>query len=454
MSIDFRIKDFFYPNRIWKLHRKFEANQWLSPEELEKYQLARLKAVLTHAFQEVPYYGKLFRSIGFHPSDVTRIEHIRELPILDKDTIRAQFDSLQSREMERYSPVKARTSGSSGKPLEFYLDRSSQALEFVYYWRHWRWAGYRLGDLFAELSSHYFLIRPAMDQLDTHYQVHLRRLLLNSNRMSRGSCIEMAKQIRRLRPRFLKGISSALYFFALNLRGAGITDLKFDCIFSTGEIITPLYRQVIEEVFHSKILDSYGHMERTVAISQCPEGGYHVNSDYGLLETVPDESGREKVVSVVGTSLHNFAMPLIRYDTGDQVEHESGFRSCPCGRTLPLIRSIQGRSEDVIITPDGRFLTTLFIVPELVSGVDFIQFVQTSGNELEIRVVPGNQWNEDESTRLQNYTRRMTGDSMRVRICPITNDDLLFDRSGKIRNVIRLYDSTREEYLPSRSGTG
>ncbi|MGW8180468.1 MAG: hypothetical protein ACWGQW_17165, partial [bacterium] len=216
-----------------------------------------------------------------------------------------------------------------------------------------------------------------------------------------------------------KGVSSTRYFFALSLKEAGITDLSFQAVFSTGEVVTQLYRNTVESVLNAPLLDSYGHMERTVSISQCPRGGYHVNSDYGLLEVVEQfagNNGTSLTGLAVGTSLYNFAMPLVRYAIGDQIETFPEPRSCPCGRTLPLIKAIHGRSEDVIVTPDGRFITSLFIVPEFVAGIRFAQFVQTSGNELELRVVQNRDWDEATKHQLLDYTGRLLGPSMRLRL--------------------------------------
>jgi phenylacetate-CoA ligase len=323
--------------------------------------------------------------------------------------------------------------------LVFYLDKSANALEFVYYWRYWGWAGYRLGDRIAELGSHFFLKRPQLRDVPHFYQRHLRRLHLNSARISPDDARQMADAIRRYKPRFIKGVSSTLYFFALSVNEAGITDLSFKAVFSTGEVVTKLYRNTIETVLNAPLLDSYGHMERTVSISQCLQGGYHVNCDYGILEIIEPTSGNSGTFRsgrAVGTSLYNLAMPLIRYDIGDEIEVFAEDKSCPCGRTLPLVKAIHGRSEDVIITPDGHYITSLFIVPEFVAGIRFAQFVQTSENEMEVRVVQNQEWNENTEEQLLQYTRRLLGPSMRANLHLTSSEGLIRDRSGKTRSVI------------------
>jgi phenylacetate-CoA ligase len=451
MSIDFRIRDFFHPRTIWQLHRILERTQWLPRDELLEYQRRRLRLVLEHAFEHVPYYRELLASLGLGRSDIRDVEDLRRLPILDKETVQNRAEALLADDAQRYSPTRYSTSGTSGRPLHFYLDRGANALEFVYYWRHWSWGGFRLGNRFAELSSHYFLKRPGLNDAPFRYQPHLRRLLLNGSHISAARSRLMADAIRRYRPRFLKGLASGLYFLALTLREAGVSDIQFECVFSTGELVTRMHRRLIESVFGCRLLDSYGHMERTVGISECLEGGYHVNSDYGLLQFEHPrvgEDGRRTLARVIGTSLYNFAMPLIRYDVGDEVELPVDDRICPCGRTLPLVAAIRGRCQDIIVTPGGNYVTALFIVPEMIAGTRFVQFIQTAEQRLEVRVVPDTQFSEDTARQLGSHTRRLVGAGLKVEVRTVEETDLIRDKSGKVRSVIGHAWSDSTQGLP------
>lgn len=364
---------------------------------------------------------------------------MRKLPLLTKDTIRHSGSALLARNASQYHPVPCWTSGTSGEPLQFFLDKESNLLEFGYYWRHWSWAGFKLGDCFAELGSQYFMGRDILDTSIYMWQPLLRRLMLNSSQISVHQVPKMADAIWQYKPKFLKGMASALYFTALSFQEAGITDLSFKAVFSTGEVLTPQYRATTESVFNCRVLDSYGHMERTVAISECLQGGYHVNSDYGILEfdtTRSSSDGKRMLHRAVGTSLYNRAMPLIRYDVGDDIEVFSDARSCPCGRSLPLVKAVHGRSDDTIVTPDGRFITSIFILPEFVKGIDFVQFVQESEKDLHIRVVPGKEWDDSREDKLMTYARKMVGSEMRIHLVRVSSDDIITDRSGKRRSVI------------------
>ena len=163
MAIDFRLRDFFYPAGLWRLHRQFERTQWLPPEEIRAYQERRLAVILHEAFARVPYYRQLLADRRLSPADIRGIDDLGKLPILTKDALRKAGRALVVAAASRFHPCVCRTSGTSGAPLTLYFDKHANILEFVYYWRHWSWAGYRLGDRFAELGSLYFLKRERLN---------------------------------------------------------------------------------------------------------------------------------------------------------------------------------------------------------------------------------------------------------------------------------------------------
>ncbi len=439
MAIDFSPSDFFYPLGIVKLTRILDKNQWAPHDELVEYQIMRLKTILDQAYRNVPYYRNLFLEKGITPEKIVTPEDLRIVPLLNKRIIKNNFHSMTAENARRYSPKRYTTSGTTGEPLTFYLDKQSNILEFCYYWRYWGWAGYRLGDRFAEFGSEYFLRRSHLSEKPFVWQRTLRRLMLNSGQLSAEQAKKMIGAVRRYKPQFLKGLASTLYFFAMLTKESGVSDVGFKAAFSTGEVLSAPYRRMIESVFHCPVMDSYGHMERTAAICQCPQGGYHVNMDYGLLqiENKSELSGQNTSIGkAVGTSLYNMAMPLVRYELGDEIETFNQPVQCSCGRTLPLIKAIHGRKEDVIITPDGRYITSLFIVPEFIEGIKFVQFIQENRMNLRILAVPGKGWNRQKRERLKSYTRKMIGPEMKITLTEIKRQHIVSDNSGKKRIVI------------------
>ena len=448
MSIHFRCRDFWHPLAILKLRHLFERSQWWPGPALLAYQEHLLRETVWQAYHEVPYYQDLFARLRLKPQDIRTVADLPKLPLLTKDVLRREFLRLQARNKAAFTPQEYQTSGTSGEPVRFLLDRPANVLEFVYYWRHWSWAGYRLGMRFAELSSSYFLGDEQRARQPYCYQPLLSRLLLNSLSLCRETVGQLAGALYRYRPHFLKGIASALFFFALCLKEKGIHDLAFRGVFSTGEMLLPPQRRLIEDVFHAKVLDSYGHMERTVAISECPAGGLHVNPEYGVLELedkvwspstgLDGTAAATKVCvgRVVGTSLHNRSMPLLRYDLGDLAETIEPSSPCACGRSLPCIRRVHGRQEDVITTPDGRVITTLFIVFDYVPGIALGQVVQEDKHRLVVAIVPSHEYSPQSESELLACIRRFVGPAMSIHVERVSADGLRRANPGKFRTVI------------------
>ncbi|MBI1857760.1 MAG: phenylacetate--CoA ligase family protein, partial [Candidatus Melainabacteria bacterium] len=348
MSIDFKMKDFFYPFSILKFRNFLEKSQWFSLEEFIAYQENRLQEIINHAYEHVPYYRDLFDKLKLKPSEIRVLDDLKKLPLLTKKDLRNNFNELQAKDMKEFNPKLIYTSGTSGDRLGFFVDKPSNILEFSYYWRHWSWAGYHLGDRFAEFSSSFFMKQK--DEISNslfYFSKFSNRLLLNSLSISKDNVEPYVNILKKYKPSFLKGLPSVLFYFSKFLKEKAILDLKFKAIFSQGEILLDSHKKFIENVFNCKVYNSYGHMERTVAICECPYGGMHINPEYGVFETVDNVSSSEGYTGkVIGTSLHNFSMPLIRYEVGDYIEVEKGAR-CPCGREMSLVSKIHGRKEDV-----------------------------------------------------------------------------------------------------------
>jgi Coenzyme F390 synthetase len=450
MALEFKHSEFAHPIEILKLRSTFEKSQWYTEEEQALYQERLLRRIIEHAYRNVSYYRDLFDSIRLKPADIRRLSDLNKLPLLTKTVLRAQFGRLEASNSYAYRPRILRTSGTTGQRTQFLVDRPSNALEFVYYWRYWNWAGYRLGAPFAELSSVFFSADETKSVLPTWHQRLTNRLLLNSRMLSDVRIRSFVDAIRRHRPLFLKGLPSALHYFALSLRRQGISDISFRAVFSTGEVLVPRARKLVEEVFGCKVYDSYGHLERTVAISECPHGGLHLNPDYGICEFVRRDdlrvefaganySGTGYPAKIVGTSLYNFSMPLLRYDVGDVVLVEPE-KKCACGRQFTLVSAIAGRQSEVIMTPEGAAVTAAFLVFEDVPDILAGQILQESLDELRVRIVPDAQFSAAAEARLTSRLRTLVGPAMRITTERCAGVDELREESGKVRAVVSKLD--------------
>lgn len=450
MGINFKIKDFAHPLRLLRTKRSFDAHQYLSPSELGSYQLERFATIVAHAGKHVPYYRSLFDRHGLSPSQVESLADGLILPRLTKSILAESYTELVADNARRYKPQELRTSGTTGRPIRFLVDKTSNALEFAYYWRFWGWHGYNLGMRFAELSAEAFI--PIEENRDNLFRFNpfLNRLLVNSLALSRSRARDYIALLEAYRPLFLKGLPSNLYALALLCRDCGRHDIKFRAIFAQGENLHDYQRRLIEQVFSSRIYDSYGHLERTVAISQCQHGSYHVHSDYGFaqfekpqteLSTPVALAPGQALFEVIGTSLHNLAMPLIRYRTGDLVIIDSKAPPCLCGRPFPVVHSIVGRDTDIVVTPDRRAITALYVALAAIEGLACSQIIQESLDTLVVKVahIAGRKPGLDDAT-IVRAIHAFTGDSMRVVVRNCELDEIHNAHQGKFKAIVSLLD--------------
>lgn len=436
MAIDFRVRDFLQPAAILRMRWQLERAQWWPAERLAAWQMRRLRAVLTHAAAEVPFYRAAFAAADLQPAGIRSVSDLRRLPIVTKRTVLEAGHAMVARDASRFAPVTVSSTGTSGPPLSVLVDRHTNALEFAFYWRHWGWFGYRLGDRFAQLAWSPFhgahRDRPYITERVSG------RLLLNATSLSAARAREWASAMVHHGARFLKGHPSALLHFALFVREHGLELPPLRAVFSTGEVLEPQSRRLIQDVLDARVADAYGSMERVVAACECPAGRMHVNTDYGLWDvehTDRDPLSGQPRARIIGTGLYTYSMPLIRFDLGDVVD-ASPEGPCPCGRTLPTVSRIHGRSVDAITTPDGRLITAAAIVFNGVPGVLRGQLVQEELSHLRVRVLPSPAFAAAGAAALNDRIRLMFGAAMSATVEHVTGIDDFGPDGEKHRAVI------------------
>ncbi len=439
MSINFKIKDFLHPLKIYKLKSFLEKSQWYEPEKMGEIQYEILIRILKHSYKNVPYYRKLFDVAGIKVNDIKSLKDLDKIPVLTKDDLKCNFNSLTAKDVHKYKPHLYKTTGTTGEPVPFYLDISSQVLEFCYYWRYWSWSGYSLRKPFAEFALHPFI---EGDITRLFFKSHLtNRIIVNPSMLSRQNIGSIYESLRKNKTEFIKGSPSTLYAYALLLEREGVS-MPLKSVFTTGELVLPSHRAKIEEIFECRLVDSYGHMERTVAICQCPEGSYHINSEYGVLEVNKNSQlsdGNKTVGTVIGTTLHNLAMPLIRYELTDLLEVGKNGK-CRCGRGLPVVDKILGRTQQIIVTPDERFLTNLFILFDDVKNVKWLQMIQESINHITLEYGPDTGFNQDELSDMISKLRTILGDSMIIDLHELNDSEVIERKNHKYLPVISKID--------------
>jgi phenylacetate-CoA ligase len=418
------------------LRRAMEVSQWWSAERLEELQLARLRALLAHARAHVPYYRDLFQSIGFEPDAVRAIADLAALPFLTKADIRANLEKLKAegaRNLARFN-----TGGSSGEPLIFFIGKERVSHDVAAKWRATRWWGVDIGDPEIvvwgspiELGSQ-DRIREWRDRL-------LRTRLLPAFEMSERKLDGFLAEIRAMRPRMLFGYPSALAHIARHARerGQAMDDLGVRVAFVTSERLYDDQRRDIEEVFACPVANGYGGRDAGFIAHQCPDGGMHITSEDIIVEIV-DRDGRPlpagQAGEVVVTHLATGDFPFIRYRTGDVAVLDD--RPCSCGRGLPLLKEVQGRTTDFLVAEDGTVmhgLALIYVVRDL-QGIRSFKIIQESLRRTRLLLVTDDTFDAASIPRIQEQFRTRLGAGVEVPVERV--ESIPAERSGKFRYVV------------------
>jgi phenylacetate-CoA ligase len=413
--LDFLNRHVMHPLMAWRagsghLHhlRELRRRQYDSPEVIRARQLAALQAQLRHAYATVPYYRAAWNAAGVHPDDVKSLDDLETFPILTKADIRRHERSLISSEFDVAKLRIKRTSGSTGVPLNIYIDEPAVQWKTACTLRSDEWSGWRLGQRVAKVWGNpeyrHFGLKGRLRNFFFDRAVYLDTLNLNDDRIA-----EFAATIRRHRPGLIFGHAHSLYLLACSLKKSDILDIGPNGIISTAMLLHDWQRVVIEQVFACPVTNRYGCEEVSLIASECEEHrGLHVNAD--SIHAEVDASTGQLLV----TDLTNRAMPLIRYRIGDVVVPSC--RKCPCGRGLPLIESVEGREADYVLTPAGRLISGISLTENfalLVPGTAQMQIVQESLTELRIRLVPDEEFGPESRRKIAELILETFGPGVR-----------------------------------------
>ena len=420
-----------------KVLRKMEQSQWLSLDEIRALQRARLKAFLIDVQKHVPYYQKLFTQSGFDPHALDDLQQLASLPLLTKAAIREHLMEMKADDAVDLS--RFNTGGSSGEPLIFYIGNHRVSHDVAAKWRATRWWGVDIGDPEAVVWGSPIELG-AQDKIRLLRDKLFRTHLIPAFEMSRENLDGFIRKIQQIRPKMLFGYPSALAHIAghAEKKSVALNDLGIKVAFVTSERLYDYQREKIESIFGCPVANGYGGRDAGFIAHQCPHGGMHITAEDIIVEIV-DALGQPLPVGELGeivvTHLATRDFPFIRYRTGDMGVLSD--KNCACGRGLPLLEDIQGRTTDFVVAQDGTVLHGLALIYVLrdLEGVDTFKIIQDNLEKTTVQIVHTDayQASSAEEKIIGEFKKRL-GASVAVDIeyC----DFIAKERSGKFRYVI------------------
>jgi len=411
------------------------STQWYHHERLKEYQFHRVKQFLVHAQQHCKFYRKLFQDYGFEPAKLRALSELSVLPILDKETIRANLQDIVPDNLKEYQVRRVHTSGTTGTGLRFPVSSECFQREYAFRFLHYSWGGVQDGEKFAFCSGHpvtyYDRRRPpfwAYDQANSW-------LLLSSYHLTEKNLPHYIAELDNFEPVLLAGYPSSLYLLALANQHLG-RRVRPRAIYTASETLFDSQRRAIEESFGCKVFMWYGNTEMCANIVECEQGIYHLKLEHSYVELLGSDSRPVPTGSegrLVCTGFGNYALPLIRYDVGD-VATESDQSNCECGRGGIIIKRVVGRIEDYVVTPDGRIVGRLDHLFKDAVRVKLAQIIQNTRDEVTLRIVKRLDYNSADETEILREARVRLGSSINIRFEYV--EEIERTQNGKFRFII------------------
>lgn len=383
-------------------------SQWLSLDQLRAIQNEKLRFMAKYAYKYVPYYTKLFNRLGIVPEDIKTVDDLVALPIIDKELIKNNWDDFKLRNLEKVKYEIRSTGGTTGTPFSYRLSKNDRFLSAALMYRGWSYGGYDLGDKMVFMGGASLSVDTKNNLIKTLHEKARNLKKLSSFDMSENELENHYNIIREWRPKFIRGYPSSIYYFSKWLEETGREPFKLQACFTTSEQLFDEMRPVISRSFGCKVFDNYGLNDGGVSVFECSEGSLHIDMERGVLEVVDDNGNPQAtgVGKIVATSLSNWAMPFFRYDTGDLAEKTGNV--CSCGRGLPILKSLKGRTTDILITPEGKRIHGwffLYIFWKYGETITEYQVVQSNREEVVIKIVPGRGFNENVLKAIEDTIR-------------------------------------------------
>ena len=407
---------------------------------MEEYQNGRLKTLITYAYENVPYYHKLFKSLNLKPIDFKSKKDLSKLPVLSKTDIIRNPEEFLIKNIDKHKLIKASTSGSTGKPFEFYMDKMTLSASRAVGLRAWGFAGYRLGDKLATIAGSALLPQKMNLSKRMIFKTN-RNLPLSSFNLDNEKVKNYANLLNRFKPKYIRGQPASISKIAKFLLEGDAIGIELKGVMTTAEKLSNTDRKIISEAFNCDVFDHFGCYDGGENLCECNEhSGYHIGVERSIHEFI-DQTGEQvsdgEISQIVLTDLWNYSMPLIRYNAGDMAIPSEEL--CPCGRGLPLVKTVIGRRTEQLTLPGGGLfpsltITDVFEEENIADKIVEYQIVQEEIDKFSINIIKNNHYEKETSAEITKFFEGHMGIPLRIEFNFV--DDIPSTEAGKRKIVI------------------
>lgn len=409
--------------------------QYVPKKELYEIRDEKICNLIKYAYDYTPYYHEKLNDGDINLDRIKGYEDLTYLPILSKlDILNHEHKLISSRCNQKMYARK--TSGSTGMTLHFQKEARALALNDAVMYRCYAWYGIDIGD--KQVRFWGVPVDPILRRKEQIKDFILNRIRISAFDISEKSCLAQYQRIKRFRPAYFYGYTTAIYgfcFFARKL-GLDLNGIGLKAVICTAEKMYPHHREVFSEVFDCPVVDEYGSSENGIIAFQCREGNMHVMADHLAVEFV-DEAGQRvkpgELGRVVITDLGGYAMPLIRYEIGDMGRYSE--QQCSCGVTLPVMDIVEGRKEDFIRTQGEKLVHAAYLCYTLKDdAVHEFKMYQKDLNRFLVQVVKSPSFIPESEKKLEYNLRTALGNDVTINFEYM--ERIPRETSGKLRYFV------------------
>lgn len=407
------------------------ATATMDVDEIERGQLATLSSVVAAAVADVPFY----RARGKSRTAFDSLQQLAELPLLEKsDVQRAGRELISDRYRDRRL-TEVHTGGTTGKPLAIYCDSATLQRNYAFFTAFKESAGVPDGARVATFAGR-IIIPPGERRTYWRRNRAANTMLFSSYHIGHDSLAGYAQALADFQPGLIDSYPSSIEPIARYLIDRRIRTVRPAAVITSSETLFPEVRALLERAFGCPVYDQYGGAEMAAFIGQCRQGAYHVAPSFGVVEVLADgrPAAPGEAGEIVATGFINPVMPLLRYRTGDSAV--LGIARCACGRAGPTLERIEGRLDDVIVTPEGRLVGRLDPIFKAVASLHETRIVQDAEDHVRVEMVVAGEFPRAMEQELEGQLRARLGQRMRIDLVRVPSIDRT--ASGKLRTTVNL----------------
>jgi phenylacetate-coenzyme A ligase PaaK-like adenylate-forming protein len=410
--------------------RTLPAGLRLGAAELQAVRLLRLRRLIEHAYEAVPYYRRLFDSVGFQPGHLRQLSDLSAIPITRRENLQIVPRSELIAKGVNISRLRAsHTSGSTGTSLQVYRTRRESQLRRLLTFRAFLHDGLRWNDRVITIS------RSATTPPNIG-GIRCRPYLQRWNMSFFEKPEKQLQWVLKIRPTILYGNPASVAILGDLILNRDMGPMPLRLVATSVETLTPGYRAAIQKAFAVEPVEIYNCSELGDIGWQCERrAGFHVNADWLHVEVMRQDQAVApgEIGEVVVTSLYRYTMPLIRYSPGDFASPAE--TACPCGLGLPLLGSLEGRVQSMVALPNGGYFIGFSGIINQFSEISRFQVMQKALDHFLVNVIPGAGFSGEVLSSVSAALSARLGAGIRVETRAVTASELI-QGPGKFRPVI------------------